>query len=274
VPPLVGCTPNASTKDLWDASRGTTVTGTSGFLGGASQGPDMFGRAFSNPEPGNTLFQDGQANGFVHWIEWEVPDSVTIRSFHLFAAHDPSKDRSFSLFRLFRYEAVEDTMLLAYEFAPPIPYGLGPAANTLSVCGLLSDFEGRRFRAEFVQSDKNGVYPGPRIFELDAFSTPYRSLSVGVEEALPLPTAARLESAYPNPFRGSTRIPYSVDRAGMVRMTVYDVLGRTVAILVDGSRAAGSDEAVFDASGLAGGIYLVRMETGTGSAARPVTLLR
>jgi hypothetical protein len=65
------------------------------------QGPDMFGASDSSPEPGNAIFQDGQATGFVHWVEWETPSETVARSFHLFAAHDsPGLNRSFDAFRL------------------------------------------------------------------------------------------------------------------------------------------------------------------------------
>jgi hypothetical protein len=95
-----------------------------------------------------------------------------------------------------------------------------------------------------------------------------------VEEAVPQPGLFLLGAPYPNPFRTSAALPFDLDRPGRVRVTVHDVLGRELAVLVDGERPAGRHEAVLTAAGLAGGVYLVRMETGSSAGTRTVTLIR
>jgi len=78
-----------------------------------------------------------------------------------------------------------------------------------------------------------------------------------------------LEQNFPNPFNPTTQIRYDTawgtDRlanASRVRLVVYDLLGREVAILVDEMKAPGSYVADFDASGLAAGAYVCRMTAG------------
>jgi len=66
--------------------------------------------------------------------------------------------------------------------------------------------------------------------------------------------------AYPNPFNPQATIRYAVPEAGPVTLRVYDVLGRAVATLADGPRAAGTHEAVFEATGLPSGTYVYRLE--------------
>jgi hypothetical protein len=75
-----------------------------------------------------------------------------------------------------------------------------------------------------------------------------------------------LLGARPNPFAGRTVIPFEVSEAARVRVAVYDVLGREVAVLADGVHAAGRYAASFDGAGLAAGLYLVeaRVEPATG----------
>ncbi|HYE96456.1 MAG TPA: T9SS type A sorting domain-containing protein [Rubricoccaceae bacterium] len=70
---------------------------------------------------------------------------------------------------------------------------------------------------------------------------------------------ARLWS-YPNPFRASAVIAYTVPEAGAVRVAVYDVLGREVAVLVDGVQAAGRHEVTWDAGAAPSGVYVYRIE--------------
>ena len=89
-----------------------------------------------------------------------------------------------------------------------------------------------------------------------------------------LPTTFALLPAYPNPFNPSTTLRYDVPEAGLVRITVFDVLGREVTLLVNEEHVAGHHEIVFDAQGKPSGLYLVRMEAGNTSQTQRVTLLR
>jgi hypothetical protein len=83
-----------------------------------------------------------------------------------------------------------------------------------------------------------------------------------------LPISYALEQNYPNPFNPTTTIKYDLPEAAKVTMTVYDIVGREVAKLVDGELDAGYHTAVFDGSRYASGIYFVRM-TAQGSDAKP-----
>src|SRR5690606_33584402 len=67
----------------------------------------------------------------------------------------------------------------------------------------------------------------------------------------------------PNPFARQTTISYEVAAASDVRLAVYDVLGREVAVLVDARQEAGVHRATFDASGLAAGTYVYRLVVGS-----------
>ena len=67
---------------------------------------------------------------------------------------------------------------------------------------------------------------------------------------------------YPNPFRQMATIAYRLPAPGHVRLTVYDVLGRELAVLVDERQSAGSHSAKLDASSWPSGVYLYRLEAG------------
>jgi hypothetical protein len=77
-----------------------------------------------------------------------------------------------------------------------------------------------------------------------------------------VPGAFALEQNYPNPFNPSTTIRYQVPVAGVVKIVVYDILGREVSVLVNEMKNAGAYEVRFDGSGLASGVYLYRIEAG------------
>jgi hypothetical protein len=66
----------------------------------------------------------------------------------------------------------------------------------------------------------------------------------------------------PNPFRGRARVPYQTTAPGRVVLSLYDVSGHLVRMLVDEDQPAGSHEAVLDASRLPGGVYYYELESG------------
>ncbi len=88
-----------------------------------------------------------------------------------------------------------------------------------------------------------------------------------------LPASVALDAAYPNPFAEQTTLGFVVPEAGHVTLTVYDVLGRTVAVLLDGEVEAGRHTAVLDGRTLPSGSYLVRLETAGTVQTQRLTLL-
>ncbi len=89
-----------------------------------------------------------------------------------------------------------------------------------------------------------------------------------------LPSEVVLAPSYPNPFARTTTVGFALPEAAEVRLAVYDVLGRAVAVLAAGEGAAGRHEVRFDASALAGGVYLVRLEAGGQVRTQRITVLR
>jgi hypothetical protein len=75
-----------------------------------------------------------------------------------------------------------------------------------------------------------------------------------------IPTSFMLSQNYPNPFNPVTMIQFSVPRESYVRLKVYNAFGAEVAMLVDRQVAAGTYKVNWDASRLASGFYLYRLE--------------
>ncbi len=89
-----------------------------------------------------------------------------------------------------------------------------------------------------------------------------------------VPEAYELKQNYPNPFNPVTRISFGLPEDGEVTLEIYDALGRSVGRLVRGFMTAGRHEIPFDASRLASGVYLYRLQAGGKSLVRHMTLLR
>jgi uncharacterized lipoprotein YddW (UPF0748 family) len=77
------------------------------------------------------------------------------------------------------------------------------------------------------------------------------------------PVETQLHRAYPNPFNPTTVIRYRLEQSENVRIAVYDILGREVAVLVNNLMPNGEHQVTFDATNMASGVYIYRMETAT-----------
>jgi len=90
----------------------------------------------------------------------------------------------------------------------------------------------------------------------------------------PVPEEFALEQNYPNPFNGETILRYRVAKEGTVRLAVYDLLGREVATLADGRKEPGVYTVAFDASRLATGMYVARIEAAGRAIVMKMLLMR
>jgi hypothetical protein len=101
-----------------------------------------------------------------------------------------------------------------------------------------------------------------------------RTGPVSVEHKSEIPFNPVLHQNYPNPFNPSTTIRFSIPERQHIRLTVYDLLGREIAMLVDEEREAGWYSVIYDASGLASVVYLFRIQTGSFVSVKRCILLK
>jgi hypothetical protein len=85
-------------------------------------------------------------------------------------------------------------------------------------------------------------------------------LGVGENPATMLPKDFFLSENYPNPFNPTTRIRFGLPEPAHVKLSVFNILGQQVAILLDDNQTAGYHQLVWDAGNLASGLYFVMME--------------
>jgi len=83
-----------------------------------------------------------------------------------------------------------------------------------------------------------------------------------------------LRQNHPNPFNPTTVIGYQLSTVSEVRLSVFDVLGREVAVLADGSKGPGFHEIQWGASAMASGMYFYRLVAGERVETRRMVLIR
>lgn len=87
-----------------------------------------------------------------------------------------------------------------------------------------------------------------------------RNVGISENNSL-LPVESKLYANYPNPFNPLTNIKYDLSKKMLVKLEVFDILGRNIAVLVNEEQKGGSHIVQFDGSRLTSGIYFVRMKT-------------
>lgn len=120
---------------------------------------------------------------------------------------------------------------------------------------------------QYIRAPRDAAWSpdGKTMYIADFYSYTIKAfeyVEVGVEpdHRYQIPLEFSLFQNYPNPFNPTTTIPFDLKESGLAKLTVYDMLGREVAVLVNEPRQAGHYKVLFDATGLASGMYLYQLE--------------
>ena len=89
-----------------------------------------------------------------------------------------------------------------------------------------------------------------------------------------MPGVYRLSNNYPNPFNPSTMISYEIGQSEQVRLSIYNILGQEVMVLVNDVQEAGIHNVQFQAGSLASGIYMYRLEAGNFTSTNKMILMK
>jgi subtilisin family serine protease len=89
-----------------------------------------------------------------------------------------------------------------------------------------------------------------------------------------VPESFSLGKAYPNPFNPVTTIPFNLSQSGQTSLKIYSLNGQEVATVISGNLSAGQYSVTFDASKLASGVYLYKLETSGFTATNKIVLMK
>lgn len=126
----------------------------------------------------------------------------------------------------------------------------------------------------FLDPERNGGGPALTVASVDPSGTTTVVPTAAESTPAEMPAAVQLLHNYPNPVTTTTIIAFDLARPEHVRLAVYDMLGREVAALLDGSKPAGRHEIAFTPEGLAGGTYLYRLDAGGTVQTRMLQVVR
>lgn len=89
-----------------------------------------------------------------------------------------------------------------------------------------------------------------------------------------IPKSFQLQQNYPNPFNPSSVIQYDIPKTSFVKISVYDILGREIRVLVNENKSPGHYEIIFDANGLTSGVYFYIIRTGEFTQIKKMILMK
>ena len=173
------------------------------------------------------------------------------------------------------------TALTSFTAAQPVRFGTGCVwtsdGSKLLVVGRVNGVQGI-FAIATDGSRQMGLVPTVPGDPVDFVGTVTGNVNITLtdvpEHDEQRPTQVRLDQNYPNPFNPSTTIKYQLPVQTHVILTVYDLLGREVATLVNGVEDAGYKSVVWNASRVASGVYFYRLQSGTFTNVKKLLLLK
>jgi hypothetical protein len=256
---------------------------------------------FDDGQHGDSLANDNRYGGFLGPFSDETHYQIEVRTTDL--------DTTFTHFRYTNCTTVGPVAVVAYEVSETIPnvlYSLevslkndGSTAtatnvtveietadtNVTNITHFIQSFgniEPGQIKnsvvASFVtQNNPNDIDFNLHILsdDIDFWSDSINVIITGIaKNETNIPKEYILKQNYPNPFNPTTNINFSIPRSEFVTLKVYNILGEEVATLVSEKLSVGSYQYEWNASSLASGVYLFRIEAGDYIESRKMVLMR
>jgi hypothetical protein len=196
----------------------------------------------------------------------------------------------------FGMDANKDVPADMYAMPPAPPVGAFDARFETADGGSMVQTRNGQSASEFTVKVQSDAYPlvlswdvNDRVYEATAGSwkqvlrgtgtsrianNEVEKIVLRLVSAGELPRQFELSQNYPNPFNPSTVIRYDIPTNAIVKISIYDMLGREVATLVNGNQMAGHYNVTFNAKNLPSGVYLYSLHAGDRTFVQKMLLLK
>ena len=152
----------------------------------------------------------------------------------------------------------------------PLEGGAAASAASFEFEALDDDFfEQVDYIGAFAPAGNAVWLSGWSVLATDGYVSGFATPAEGGPEAL-----AFALTVGPNPARDAATVRFTLDRAQDVRLALYDVLGREVAVVAEGSFGAGAQTARVETGSLTAGVYVLRLEGETAATSRQLSVVR
>ncbi|MBZ0203675.1 MAG: T9SS type A sorting domain-containing protein [Ignavibacteria bacterium] len=198
---------------------------------------------------------NGTQNEWVN-LKWDIP--IDVRKFVLYNIRANASNNT--------NIQVNDCEIFIYFQGQQV--GHVPSTGAISVDGSVISIEGypKIDEAKIIVKSFTGLIDGQSAAGLAEVETNARISYydiIGIANTSTTAERFKLSQNYPNPFNPVTNIMFNLPFTAFVKVTIYDILGKELKILVDDQLNAGSYNIDWDASGFPSGVYFYKMETRT-----------
>jgi hypothetical protein len=159
---------------------------------------------------------------------------------------------------------------LVYTAWYPITFPVANAPDSFNKVKFVIELHGTKDVEVFFDAlamNRGGADPE---FSIDSFE----DITVPVEEEASVPTSFKLFHNYPNPFNPETRIRFQLSSTKFVKLQVFDILGKEIAMLVNEEKFPGKYEIQFNGSQLSSGIYYYQLIVGDFISTKKMQLIK
>ncbi|MBK7632119.1 MAG: T9SS type A sorting domain-containing protein [Ignavibacteriales bacterium] len=169
---------------------------------------------------------------------------------------------------------------------PDVITGMNGGINCLQYSNVTNQFAAVYYEGIFPGGSTNGkvvfvgfpfetIYPDEKrnIFLSKVISFFNSPVNIS-ENLISEPESFELYQNYPNPFNPTTTIKFNLPEAGMVKLTLYNILGQHIRTLVNEFKESGVHTINLDASELNSGMYIYKIESGSYTQTRKMTLVK
>jgi hypothetical protein len=171
------------------------------------------------------------------------------------------------------YPSGDDMQWVVYQANTPFSSDLDTGYVDVEVIMTVGNTNGT-FNIGYFVSNAALDFTDPKYYSVSLENPITVSGGTGIAVDKALPRRYELAQNFPNPFNPTTTISFEVPVTGQVKLSVYNLLGKEVATLINGRVSAGSHQVIFDASNLQSGIYYYRLESGDFVATKKLLLLK
>lgn len=281
IPEIDGLTVRPSTKELYGVFAG--ASGSTFFRISEAYGDALRLRSIALPNlraiafgRGDTLY-GGTTNGRLYRISLSTGDTTYIGTasgiVYSSFAFSPSTNQLWASVRPPLVNRDKIYTVSTFDGTATLVGGTGDNAITPSIAfspsGALFALKGTATQTNTLLAIDTLTGAGTLIGStgvtgLQSITMRTDSLLTGVvgNMGIPVPSSYALHQNYPNPFNPTTRIAFDIPFASRVRLAVFDVVGREVAVLVDGWEEPGYKTVVFASNRFASGVYFYRLTAG------------
>ncbi len=211
-------------------------------------------------EPGTFLYDMLKIRDLKYTVQARFYGGVPIQSGYNYISVDTMKTLSSNLYHLSNIESID---------AAPSGQNIYYYDTKYDSASPQGSMKGLPVGVEYIGTDYSSVtlsFPLYYMKESEAknliyfiLTEKFNELTDVTDQTAEVPVEYTLSQNYPNPFNPATMINYSIPFSAKVNLSVYDILGRETAVLVDGNKDAGYYSAFFDGAGLSSGIYFYKL---------------